>query len=71
MANMSYCRYENTANELQDVVNAIHESDCNEDLTRYEQDGLEIILDLAYEIIGLKDKIENIIENSNKYQDIN
>lgn len=68
---MSYCRYENTANELQDVVNAIHESDCNEDLTRYEQDGLEIILDLAYEIIGLKDKIENIIENSNKYQDIN
>lgn len=68
---MSYCRYENTANELQDVVNTIHESDCNEDLTRYEQDGLEIILDLAYEIIGLKDKIENIIENSNKYQDIN
>ena len=63
---MSYCRYENTANELQDVVNAIHDSDCDENLTRYEQDGLEIILDLAYEVIGLKDKIDNIIENQNK-----
>ena len=64
---MSYCRFENTARELQDVVNAIHDSDCDEDLTRYEQDGLEIILDLAYEIIGLKDKIDNIIENQNEY----
>ena len=63
---MSYCRFENTARELQDVVNAIHDSDCDEDLTRYEQDGLEIILDLAYEIIGLKDKIDNIIENQNQ-----
>ena len=63
---MSYCRFENTARELQDVVNAIHDSDCDENLTRYEQDGLEIILDLAYEVIGLKDKIDNIIENQNK-----
>ena len=64
---MSYCRFENTARELQDVVNAIHDSDCDEDLSKYEQDGLEIILDLAYEIIGLKDKIDNIIENQNEY----
>ena len=63
---MSYCRFENTSRELQDVVNAIHDSDCDENLTRYEQDGLEIILDLAYEIIGLKDKIDNIIENQNQ-----
>ena len=64
---MSYCRFENTARELQDVVNAIHDSDCDEDLSKYEQDGLEIILDLAYEVIGLKDKIDNIIENQNEY----
>ena len=60
---MSYCRFENTSRELRDVVNAIHESDCNDDLSKYEQDGLEEILDLAYEVIGLKDKISNIIEN--------
>jgi len=60
---MSYCRFENTSRQLQDVVDAIHESDCNDDLSKYEQDGLEVILDLAYEVIGLKDKISNIIEN--------
>ncbi len=60
---MSYCRFENTSRELRDVVDAIHESDCNDDLSKYEQDGLEEILDLAYEVIGLKDKISNIIEN--------
>tara|TARA_R100000742_G_C4167660_1_gene7044 strand:- start:253 stop:444 length:192 start_codon:yes stop_codon:yes gene_type:complete len=63
---MSYCRFENTSRELRDVVDAIHESDCNDDLSRYEQDGLEEILDLAYEVIGLKDKISNIIENQNE-----
>ncbi len=66
MSNMSYCRFENTSRELRDVVDAIHESDCNDDLSRYEQDGLEEILDLAYEVIGLKDKISNIIENQNE-----
>ncbi len=63
---MSYCRFENTSRELRDVVDAIHESDCNDDLSKYEQDGLEEILDLAYEVIGLKDKISNIIENQNE-----
>ena len=63
---MSYCRFENTSRQLQDVVDAIHESDCNDDLSKYEQDGLEEILDLAYEVIGLKDKISNIIENQNE-----
>jgi len=60
---MSYCRFENTSRQLQDVVDAIHESDCNDNLSQYEQDGLEVILDLAYEVIGLKDKISDIIEN--------
>ena len=63
---MSYCRFENTSRELRDVVDAIHESNCNDDLSKYEQDGLEEILDLAYEVIGLKDKISNIIENQNE-----
>ena len=63
MANMSYCRYENTANDLKDVVDALHNSDCGETISEYEQQGLYDILDLAYEVIGLADKIENIIEN--------
>lgn len=63
MGNMSYCRYENTANDLKDVVDALHNSDCGETLSEYEQQGLYDILDLAYEVIGMADKIENIIEN--------
>ena len=60
---MSYCRYENTAHDLKDVVDTLHNSDCGETLSEYEQQGLYDILDLAYEVIGLADKIENIIEN--------
>ena len=64
MANMSYCRYENTARDLSDVVNALHDSDCDEALSTYEVRGLNEILDLANEIIGMEDKIINIIENN-------
>jgi len=71
MANMEYCRYENTAEDLKDVVNTLHGSDCGETLSEYEQQGLYKILDLAYEVIGLGDKIENIIENQDENYDRN
>ena len=68
---MSYCRYENTSKDLQDVVEALHNSDCGETLSEYEQQGLYEILDLAYEVIGLADKIENIIENQDENYNTN
>ncbi len=71
MGNMSYCRYENTAQDLEDVVDALHGSDCGETLSEYEQQGLYKILDLAYEVIGLGDKIENIIENQDENYNTN
>jgi len=71
MGNMSYCRYENTSKDLQDVVEALHNSDCGETLSEYEQQGLYEILDLAYEVIGLADKIENIIENQDENYNTN
>jgi len=64
MANMSYCRYENTARDLQDCVDALYNSDCDEDLDQYERRGLETILELARDIIDMEDKINNIIENN-------
>ena len=64
MSNMSYCRYENTAKDLQEVINTLYDSNCDETLSKYEQDGLLTILDLASEIIGMEDKINNIIENN-------
>ena len=63
MPNMSYCRYENTSLDLQDVVDTLYDSDVTEDLSIHEQLGLRNILDLAKEIVGMEDKIDNILDN--------
>ena len=63
MPNMSYCRYENTSLDMQDVVDTLYDSDVDEDLSDYEQRGLRTILELAKEIVGMEDKINNILEN--------
>ena len=63
MPNMSYCRYENTSLDMQDVVNTLYDSDVTEDLSTYEQRGLRTILELAKEIVGMENKIDNILEN--------
>ena len=63
MPNMSYCRYENTSLDMQDVVDGLYDSDVDEDLSNYEQRGLRTILELAKEIVGMEDKINNILEN--------
>ena len=60
---MSYCRYENTSLDMQDVVDTLYDSDCGEDLSQYERRGLRTILELAQEIIDMEDKIENILQN--------
>jgi len=63
MPNMSYCRYENTSLDMQDVVNTLYDSDVTEDLSTHEIRGLRTILELAKEIVGMEDKIDNILEN--------
>ena len=64
MPNMSYCRYENTSHDMQDVVDTLFDTDVDVDLSSSERRGLENILDLARDIIDMEDKIENIIENN-------
>ena len=63
MPNMSYCRYENTSLDMQDVVDTLYDSDVTEDLSDYERRGLRTILELAKEIVGMEDKIDNILDN--------
>ncbi len=65
---MSYCRYENTSLDMQDVVNTLYDSDVDEDLSNYEQRGLRTILELAKEIVGMEDKIDNILENQEQWR---
>jgi len=63
MGNMSYCRYENTSKDMVDVVNSLYDSDCSEDLSSYEVQGLKKILELSKDIVDMEDKINNILEN--------
>ena len=63
MPNMSYCRYENTSLDMQDVVDTLYDSDVDEDLSTHETRGLRAILELAKEIVGMENKIDNILEN--------
>ena len=63
MPNMSYCRYENTSLDMQDVVDTLFDSDVTEDLSIQEIRGLRTILDLAKDIVDMEDKIDNILEN--------
>lgn len=63
MPNMSYCRYENTSLDMQDVVNTLYDSDVDEDLSTHETRGLRTILELAKDIVDMEDKIDNILEN--------
>jgi hypothetical protein len=61
MPNMSYCRFENTAKDMQDCVYAIEERDVY-DFGDYELRGFKQVLELAQEIVNMEDDIERIIE---------
>jgi len=62
MPNMSYCRFENTARDLLDCVNAINRGEIHE-LNNYELDGLKDILDLAEQIVDNREYIDQVIED--------
>jgi len=63
MPNMSYCRYENTSHDMQDVVDTLFDCDVDADLSKSELRGLDTILELAKDIVDMEDKITNILDN--------
>ena len=64
---MSYCRYENTARDMKDCINALWEADVDEPLSSaYEYHGLSQLLSCAEEIVELADKIKEILENDDE-----
>ncbi len=62
MGNMSYCRFENTAQDLQDCVRAIENGDVY-DFSDYELNGFKKLIRLAEEIVDMNDETELIIEH--------
>jgi hypothetical protein len=67
MGNMSYCRFENTANDLQDCVYALNDNEV-EDLSSYEVRGLRDLLYSAKDIVEMEGYIEEVI-TKNKHKD--
>ena len=64
---MSYCRMRNTANDLQDCINAIEEGEYTDEISREERQGLDEIFELAqYLVNDLQYDVEKIL---NKYDD--
>ena len=61
MPNMSYCRFENTVNDMQDCLNAIEDREVN-DLSDYEVKALQHFLELGKVIVDYEDDIEQILE---------
>jgi len=59
---MSYCRFENTANDLQDCLNAINRGETDE-LNEYEVQGLRRIIDMSNDIVDMEDFLTEIIES--------
>jgi len=66
MPNMSYCRFENTVNDMQDCLNAIEDNECN-DLSEYEIKALEHFLELGRVIVDYEDDIQTILERNEDY----
>ena len=66
MPNMSYCRYENTSMDMQDVVDTLFDCDVDVDLSKSELRGLDTILELAKDIVEMEDKITNILDNGQR-----
>ena len=62
MGNMSYCRFENTARDLKDCVNAIHSGEYDDLSSRYEPNGFIKLIELAQEIMDYNIDIEEVKE---------
>ena len=65
MANMSYCRFNNTAQALQDCLNATENNELH-DLADYEYRGIEDILELCEAMLDYREQLEEAINNKNK-----
>jgi len=65
MGNMGYCRFENTSRDLRDCLQAIENGELD-DLSSYEKDGLESLLEYCEAIFFMKEEIEQTLkENEN------
>jgi|TARA_R100001509_G_scaffold70431_1_gene39182 hypothetical protein len=62
MGNMSYCRFENTAGDLEDCVHAIENGEMTVEMSDYEVDALQDLLNHSLSIVAMRREIERAID---------
>ena len=64
MSNMSYCRFENTSNDLSDCVNAMEEAEtlAEMDLNQYEARAMKYMARLAQEFLDQYDRLQETVD---------
>lgn len=62
MGNMSYCRFENTARDVEDCIRAIEYGDVY-DFSQWELNGFKKLINLAEELLNMSGETELIIEH--------
>ena len=69
MANMSYCRFENTTNDMEDCIYAIENGEMSVDMSDYEADALRDLLMHAKSIVCMEREIEQALDRWQEHAD--
>ena len=59
---MSYCRFENTARDLEDCVDAIYNDEHLDLGSTYEIDGFQRLIELAHKIVDMDIDVDWVIQ---------
>ena len=65
MGNLSYCRFENTARDLQDCYEAINDGEIETTMSDSEVEGLKKLMGLIQELYNDQEYIFTIIRQQN------
>ena len=63
MSNMSYCRFENTARDVEDCLEAI-DNGAIHDMSTQEAEALRSLLEYAKHIVELEDEINEAVDKT-------
>ena len=65
MGNMSYCRFNNTANALGDCLDAIENNELD-DMAGFEYEGIENIINCCEAILEYRERLEELYDENRK-----
>ena len=65
MSNLSYCRFENTARDLQDCYEAINDGEIETTMSDSEVEGLKKLMGFIQELYNDQEYIFTIIRQQN------